>query len=75
MDIDPTAGPCTGDNLALDRLKMAQQLENASLPSRNETPTVSCQLTARISCVAGEPRPLGPTARRRTEASMNWGPG
>ena len=30
--------------------------------SRDETPAVSCQLTARISCVAGEPRPSCPTA-------------
>ena len=30
----------------------------------DETPALSCQLTARISCVADEPRPPCPTARR-----------
>ena len=64
VSIEQNAGPCTDDDLALDRLGMARQLENASLPSRDETPALSCQLTARISCVAGEPRPRRPTARR-----------
>ena len=41
------------------------QLDNSKGTGRHtgdETPALSCQLTARISCVAGEPRPIRPTA-------------
>ena len=40
------------------------RLDNSKALCRSfgdETPTLSCQLTVRISCVAGEPRPRRPT--------------
>ena len=73
MNIDQPAGPVPDDDLALDHLGMARQLESASSPGRDETLAISCQLTAHISCVTGEP--ARPARRRyREPAKLVWGP-